>query len=67
VFSRPVGEKTQEIGGVRVTLAALCNAHGIDGDVAARTELDRVWTVVDKIRAKQATKPNASPLPGACI
>jgi NTP pyrophosphatase (non-canonical NTP hydrolase) len=65
VFGRDVGDPAQETGGVMVTLAALCNAHGIDLDKAARDELTRVWTKVDKIRAKQGAKPRHSPLPEA--
>jgi NTP pyrophosphatase (non-canonical NTP hydrolase) len=63
VFGRPVGEMSQEAGGVMNTLAALCLAHGIDLDAAAETELARVWTKVEQIRAKQAAKPKHSPLP----
>jgi hypothetical protein len=64
-FNRPVGEAFQEVGGVTVTLAALCNPHGIDMDEAAETELARVWTKIEKIRAKQAAKPVGSALPSA--
>lgn len=63
VFGRPVGEPFQEVGGVMVTLAALCNPHGLDMDAAAETELARIWTKIDVIRAKQATKPVGSALP----
>ncbi|WP_222935047.1 hypothetical protein [Pseudomonas fluorescens] len=65
VYGRPVGEPSQEVGGVMVTLAALCLALGLDMHVAAETELARIWTKVEQIRAKQATKPAMSPLPGA--
>lgn len=65
VYGRPVGEPSQEVGGVMVTLAALCLALGLDMHVAAETELARIWTKVELIRAKQATKPAMSPLPGA--
>lgn len=65
VFGRPVGEKAQEVGGVMVTLAALCRAHGIDMHEAGEVELARIWTRVEKIRAKQAAKPKHSPLPEA--
>lgn len=64
-FGRPVGELNQEAGGVMVTLAALCLASGIDMHAAAETELARIWTKVDLIRAKQAAKPKHSPLPVA--
>lgn len=63
VFSRPVGEMPQEIGGVMVTLAALCLAHGQDMAEAGERELARIWTKVEAIRAKQAAKPKHSPLP----
>ncbi len=65
VFSRPVGEPFQEVGGVMVTLAALCNTANLDIHVAAVTELARVWTKIETIRAKQATKPKGSALPVA--
>jgi len=63
VFDRPTGEPMQELGGVQVTLAALCFPHDLDMHQAAETELARVWTKIEKIRAKQAAKPKHSPLP----
>ncbi|MCA0027381.1 MULTISPECIES: hypothetical protein [unclassified Mesorhizobium] len=63
VFNRPVGEPNQEAGGVAVTFAALCNAHGINGAIAAENELTRCWSKIDKIRAKWAAKPKHGPLP----
>ncbi len=63
VFGRPIGEPNQEVGGTMVTLAALCQAQGLDMDDDGRTELARVWTKVEKIRAKQAAKPKFGPLP----
>lgn len=63
VFNRDIGEKEQEVGGVMTTLAALCNAQGIDMEDAAETELSRVWTKLKQIRTKQANKPKDSPLP----
>lgn len=63
VFDRPAGEKRQEIGGVMVTLAALCLAQSLDMHEAGEIELTRIWTKVDQIRAKQAAKPKHSPLP----
>jgi hypothetical protein len=64
VYGRPVGEKHQEVGGVMVTLAALCLAQALDMHEAGETELKRVWTKVEAIRAKQAAKPKVGPLPG---
>jgi hypothetical protein len=65
VFDRPTGDPVQEVGGVIVCLAALCTAAKIDMDTAGETELARIWTKVEKIRAKHAAKPRFSPLPGA--
>jgi hypothetical protein len=65
VYGRPVGELAQEVGGVMVTLAALCLAQGMDMHAAGETELTRIWTKVEAIRAKQAAKPKHSPLPQA--
>jgi len=63
VYGRPVGDPAQEVGGVMVTLAALCLANGLDMHQAAEVELARIWTKVEAIRAKQAAKPKYSPLP----
>jgi hypothetical protein len=57
VYGRPAGEMAQEIGGVMVTLAALCLAHGQDMHAAGDTELARIWTKVEQIRDRQLTKP----------
>ncbi|WP_235430494.1 hypothetical protein [Cupriavidus pauculus] len=64
-FDRPLGALHQEVGGVMVTLAALCLASGADMHAAGETELARIWTKVEQIRAKQAAKPKHSPLPAA--
>ncbi len=50
-----------------VTLAAHCLAHGVDMHEAGETELARIWTKVDTIRAKQAAKPKGSALPVALL
>jgi hypothetical protein len=65
VFGRPVGEPSQEVGGVMVTLAALCNPHGLDMQQAAEVELSRILRpeIIEKIRVKQASKPTGSALP----
>jgi len=57
VYGRATGEPHQEVGGVMVTLAALCLANHLDMHDAAETELTRIWTKVEAIRAKQAAKP----------
>ncbi|MEO1989664.1 MAG: hypothetical protein ABGX47_23900 [Martelella sp.] len=53
-WSKPPGEPPQEVGGTMVTLAAFCLAYGFDMHDAGETELARVWTKVEQIRAKQA-------------
>ncbi len=66
VFSRPTGEPRQEVGGVMVTLAALCDASSIDMAESAEIELDRISkpNIMAIIREKQKSKPAFSPLPG---
>lgn len=63
VFSRPIGEPFQEVGGTMTTLAALCNIQGLDMWDAGNAELSLNWTKIEQIRAKQAAKPKHSPLP----
>ena len=63
VYGRQEGEPQQEVGGVMVTLAALCLASGLDMHECGDVELKRIWTKVEQIRAKQAAKPKHSPLP----
>ncbi|MBC3209323.1 hypothetical protein HU755_21195 [Pseudomonas sp. SWRI111] len=64
VHGRDIGEPAQEVGGVMVTLAALCLANDMDMHAAGETELARIWTKAEQIRAKQAAKPQMSPPPG---
>ena len=66
VFNRAVGDSAQELGGVMVTLAALSNALGFYMGSAGIIELDRVNRpeIIERVRAKQLTKPSSSPLPG---
>lgn len=65
VYERPVGEGVQEVGGVMVTLAALCSAQEINMENAAEKELKRIWIKIREIREKQMRKPDFSPLPGS--
>lgn len=65
VWGRPKGEPEQEVGGVMVTLAALCSASGMQMHACGEVELARVWTKVEKIRAKQKAKPKFSATPYA--
>lgn len=63
LFGRPVGEKRQEVGCFKVTLAAWCIANEAVRDECGDMELDRIWSNMSEIRAKQAAKPKYSPLP----
>lgn len=58
VFGRDQGNTNQEVGGVMVTLAALCNVIGVDFVEAAEEELARINRPenIKKIREKQAGK-----------
>lgn len=58
VFARPVGDRAQELGGVMVTLSALCCARGLDFGEAGVAELMRVDQNIDKIRLRHAAKPD---------
>lgn len=66
VYRRPVGDPASEIGGVLVTLAALCGTAGIDMHAAGDAELARISTPerMAKLGAKNAGWDAASPLPG---
>lgn len=64
VFNRPVGKVDQEVGGVMVTLAALCLATKIDMERCGEKELAYNWTRVDNLRAKEASRVQSSALPG---
>jgi NTP pyrophosphatase (non-canonical NTP hydrolase) len=57
VYSRPVGEIHQEVGGVLLCLSALATAHGLNMMEEAERELVRFENNMDKIREKQKTKP----------
>ena len=65
VWSRAKGEPHKEVGGVMITLAAYCLAHGLDMHDAGEDEIARIThpDVVRKIRRKQAEKPPGSALP----
>lgn len=63
VYGRPTGQVQAEVGGVMVTLAALCTAGGISMDACGEIELRRIWKKIEQIRVKQAAKPQFSPLP----
>ena len=64
VYGRDRGQPVQEVGGVMVTLAALCAANYLDMQQAAEHELARIMQpeIMAKIRSKQAAKAIVSPL-----
>ena len=60
VYNRPKGEPVQEVGGVAVTLACLCEVKGIDMLKAGEDELSRIdqEEIIKLIREKQNSKPH---------
>lgn len=58
VYDRPRGEIAQELGGCLNTLCALASAVGIDLQIAAYDEINRMETpeVIDKVRRRQDEK-----------
>lgn len=63
VFDRDVGEPDQELGGVMVTLAALCHPNMLNMKDCALKELQRIQGKKEQIRKKHKAKPRNSPLP----
>lgn len=58
VWSRPVGEMNQEIGGTMVTLLLLAELHGLDVETELKREVLRIHTpeVMEKCRRRQIEK-----------
>lgn len=67
-WGREPGVPSQELGGVMVTLAALCTPAGLDMHSDSWRELTRCWANTEKIRAKQKAKAQiglgTDPIPG---
>lgn len=63
VYNRPSGVPDLEVGGVMVTLAALCSASNVSMTDAGELELMRNWDRIEAIRQKQMSRPIESPLP----
>ncbi|MFC0679414.1 hypothetical protein ACFFGH_16380 [Lysobacter korlensis] len=60
VYSKPVGELAQELGGLGVTLLALAEAAGISADDAEQLELARVRAIpLSHFAARNAAKKAA--------
>lgn len=57
VFSRPVGELAQELGGTGVTLLALAQAAGLDAEAEEVREVERVLSKpIEHFRQRNAAK-----------
>lgn len=61
VYSRPVGEVEQEIGGVMLSLAGLCAATSHNMTECGERELARVCGRMNEVRAKHKRKPIIAP------
>ncbi|MES0134542.1 hypothetical protein NKJ88_06200 [Mesorhizobium sp. M0016] len=59
VFRRPVGDVTQELGGVVFTLVGVANALGTNIIKEGHASVDEAYGRIEKIRAKSKTKPKA--------
>lgn len=64
VFSRPAGDRKQELGGTMVTLHGLATALELSAIYAGEVELRRCWENINKIRQKDLSKPMQGSLPG---
>lgn len=69
VHGRETGEVNQEFGGVMVTLAVMAESLSVNLEDCAMQEYERINRpeVRQKIRVKQASKPDSGPLPGPTI
>lgn len=65
VYERPVSAPENEVGGVTVTLMALCMAHEIDLVDITIEELYKIEKQIDVIRKKWRTKPDTLKGPSA--
>lgn len=60
-FGRTEGEPAQEVGGVMVTLAALCYANGLDMNECAEAEIHSNFKRIQEIHEKWINKIAISP------
>ena len=63
VFDRPSHQVAEEVGGVLVTLAGLCETSVIDMAQAGDAELQSNYARIDAIREKRRNRRGNSPLP----
>ena len=64
VYARPVGEVSNEVGGVALTLAALCTSLGLRVQACAEAILPYAWANIERVKAKRASRTDNGPLPG---
>lgn len=58
-YGREIGETSQELGGVMVTIAGLAESLGLNMTHCAETELSRIQVNMEEIRLKQQAKISA--------
>lgn len=58
-YNRPVGEIEDEVGGVMICLAALCNANFVDMQTAVDTRMLLCHQNMEAIRLKHMAKPSS--------
>jgi len=63
VYRKPAGDPIQKVGGVMMTLSALCQANNLDMRKAGEIELERCCHNINKIREKNKFKSHGRPLP----
>lgn len=63
-YSRSQGEVRAEAGDALLCLLALISAHELVAEKTLDDTMARAWRDVEKIRAKNKTKPKSGPLPG---
>lgn len=59
IYSRPIGNIVQELGGVSVTLLAMCSAIGYDADAVEALEVQRVLSSPTEKFQKRNVEKNA--------
>lgn len=60
VYSRPVGDLPQEVGGVSVSLLGLCAVMNVDADAEEIKELERIESIPSEhFRKRHAVKVEA--------
>lgn len=65
IYLRPVGQLTQELGGIGVCLLAMAEAAGVDADACEQQEVDRVLRKpIEHFRERDQAKDDAGVLAG---